>query len=85
MRRRATVLVVLIVAMALWSTASHACPVCFGDVEHPIIEGLEASILFLVGVTYFVILSGVAAFILLRRRARRLAAQTTDTSQGALP
>jgi hypothetical protein len=84
-RRRALVLAALVVAAAFFASASHACPVCFGDVDHPIVEGLQASILFLIGVTYFVILSGVAAFLLLRRRANRLASQTTETSQGALP
>lgn len=85
MNRRTIILGVLILAMALYASASWACPVCFGDIDHPIVEGLQASILFLVGITYFVILSGIAAFILLRRRARRLATQTTETAQGALP
>ncbi len=85
MKRRTTVLTVLVLAMALWASASQACPVCFGDVDDPVIDGLELSILFMLGVTYFVILSVIAAFILLRRRSRRLASQTTESSQGALP
>ena len=80
MTRRKLILLSLSLALAFYASTSWACPVCFGDVDHPIIEGLEASILFLVGVTYFVILSGVAAFLLLRRRARRLAAHPTRTA-----
>ena len=79
MRRQRLAWVLLVLAMALSASASWACPVCFGDIDDPIIDGLEMSILFLVGVTYFVIVSGVAAFILLRRRARRLASQTIET------
>lgn len=79
MSRKTAVWLVVIVAMLIPASASFACPVCFGDVDHPIIHGLEASILFMVGVTYTVIVSGIVAFILLRRRARRLAQQTTGT------
>ena len=81
--KRRVVLLAALMALACWATASTACPVCFGDVDDPVVDGLGASILFMVGVTYFVILSGIAAFILLRRRARRLATQTTETVQGA--
>jgi len=70
----------LVAALLAVAARSHACPVCFGDIDSPIIDGLQSSILFMVGVTYFEILSGVAAFILLRRRARRLASQTTETA-----
>ena len=66
--------------MLFYASASFACPVCFGDSDDPIVKGLEASVLFMIGMTYFLIFSGVVAFILLRRRARRLQEQAVETS-----
>ena len=51
---------------------SLACPVCFGESDSPIIEGAQSSMLFMIGVTYTVIGSGVAAFVVLRRRSRSI-------------
>ena len=59
------------------ATSAFACPVCFGDSDHPIVKGLEASVLFLVAVTYSLLGGGVTTFFLLRRRAKRLAEQQT--------
>ena len=64
----------LIVGLLLVAAESFACPVCFGESDDPIIKGLESSVLFMVGITYALILGGAATFIFLRRRARRLAA-----------
>lgn len=50
-----------------------ACPVCYGDTDSPMVEAAEASILFMAILTYALIFGGVALFIVLRRRARRLA------------
>ena len=80
---RKTFLTIAALAMICWASASFACPVCFGDSDDPIIKGLEASILFMVGITYFLIVSGVVTFVLLRRRALRLQEQAAaETSQG---
>lgn len=51
--------------------SSYACAVCFGDSDAPIVKGVEVSVLFMVGVTYFLIVGGVVSFLLLRRRAMR--------------
>lgn len=63
------------IAMLAFATSAFGCTVCFGESDHPIVKGAEASVLFMVGVTYTLLGSGVAAFFLLRRRARRLAEQ----------
>ena len=63
------------VAMLAAATSAFACTVCFGESDHPIVRGAEASVLFMVAVTYLLLGSGVAGFFLLRRRARRLAEQ----------
>lgn len=70
----------LIVGLLAVAAESSACPVCFGESDAPIIKGLEASILFMLGVTYSLIFGGVATFILLRRRARRQLEQAAETA-----
>ena len=54
-----------------WGTASLGCPVCFGESDAPIVKGVEMSVLFMVGITYSLMFSGVAAVIVLRRRVRQ--------------
>lgn len=61
-----------VVALVFCSRIAQACPVCFGETDSPIVQGIEASVLFMVGVTYCLILGGAALFIVLRRRARRM-------------
>ena len=48
------------------------CPVCFGESDAPIVKGVEMSVLFLVIVTYGLLVSGVVLVVLLRRRALRM-------------
>ena len=62
-------------AMLVVAAGSTACPVCFGDSDEPIAKGIEASVIFMVAVTYGLLSTGVLAFFLLRRRARRLATE----------
>lgn len=73
------------VACAMLGLASSAfgCTVCFGESDHPIVKGAEASVMFMVGVTYTVLGGGVVSFFLLRRRARRLAEQNALASPQA--
>ncbi|MEM7350038.1 MAG: hypothetical protein AAF657_04475 [Acidobacteriota bacterium] len=79
-RTRWPVLALATVAMLCLATNAFACSVCFGDSDHPIVKGLEASVVFLVAVTYTLLGGGVVTVILLRRRARRLAAETVQPS-----
>lgn len=60
-----------------------ACPVCYGDTDSPMIRGAELSILFMAILTYALIFGGVALFIVLRRRARRLAQVPAEVGLGA--
>lgn len=69
--RTLTWLLVIFLSIAL-AGQSLGCAVCFGDSDAPIVKGVEMSVLFMVGVTYSVILGGIAVFFLLRRRARHL-------------
>ncbi len=70
--RRLTVWALTLAAMLAVAAPALACPVCFGESDSPIVEGAERSILFMIGVTYTVIGSGVAAFVVLRRRSRNI-------------
>ena len=53
-----------------------ACPVCYGSSDDEVIRGAELSVLFMVGVTYALLMGGgVLAVVLFRRRARRRVAE----------
>ncbi len=66
MRARQTFLAVFLILLA---PVARACPVCFGETDAPIADGLGASIFFLIGVTYLLILSGGVMLWRARRRA----------------
>ncbi len=85
MSRRKLILGLAAVAMAAFSASAFGCTVCFGESDHPIVKGAEASVLFMVGVTYFLLGGGVVSFFLLRRRARRLAEQNVGVSPEGRP
>ena len=76
-KRVATLLTVLFLLAS--AAPSFACSVCFGETDSPMVQNLQVSVLFMVGVTYFVILSGVATFFVVRARTRRAAAQAPTT------
>ena len=84
MSRRQQILATAIVAMAAFAGNSLGCTVCFGDSDDPMVQGTEASVLFMVGVTYFLLGGGVISFFLLRRRARRLAEQNAAEGRPAV-
>ena len=55
-----------------------ACAVCFGDVDSPLTKGLNAAILFLVGVVGFVLASISLIAFSWSRRAKRLHLKSVD-------
>lgn len=59
-----------------------ACAVCFGKSDDPIVQGVEASVLFMVVLTYLLIMGGAVVFFVLRHRSRqkqrRASAPTTS-------
>ena len=85
MNRKKLVLGVAAVAMAACATGAFGCTVCFGESDHPIVKGAEASVLFMVAVTYLLLASGVVSFFLLRRRARRMAEQNAGVTDARHP
>jgi len=69
--RGALLLLLLTFALA-WAAEAAACPVCFGDTDDPVVDGVRWSVIFLGGLVYLLLGGGVAMFIILRRRAQRL-------------
>lgn len=79
MNRRSLVpwmLAVLVVVLAGTAPSVSACTVCYGETDNAYLRGAEHATLFLVGVTYTLLLGGVAVLVTLRRRARRRLAVT---------
>lgn len=69
MKRAAQLLAGL--ALALVASPAWACAVCFGNADSPVVEGVEMSVIFMVTITYTLIMGGLGGFLLLRIRARR--------------
>jgi threonine/homoserine/homoserine lactone efflux protein len=64
----ARVLALLTVAA---SAAASACPSCYGSSDTALRSGMDSAILFMLGLTGFVLTAIVALFFLVWRRARR--------------
>lgn len=56
----------------LMAAPAWACPVCFGETEDQVVDGVRWSMVFLGALVYLVIGGGAAMVLVLRRRARRL-------------
>ena len=70
LRKTSALVVVLFTASSgdVW-----ACEVCYGAAESPIIDGMNMSVLFMLGMTYSLIVGAGLSFFLIRRRALHLA------------
>jgi hypothetical protein len=78
---------VLITAAAIvigGSSSVFACPVCFGALETPMIDGTKLGILALLGVTLAVQGAFVGFFLYLRQRAKRIADIDLETEWSQL-
>jgi hypothetical protein len=71
--RRSAVVGLAILAALLLAEAASACPVCLGDPESPMAEGVNNGILFLLACVAIVQVGFVAMFLSFRNRVRRLA------------
>jgi hypothetical protein len=66
--------VALIMALMLAvPRAALACPVCFGQSDSPMAQGVNMGVFFLLGVVVVVLAGFAAFFIYLARRARMFA------------
>lgn len=68
---RTLVRAVAVLLLASLAAPAFGCPVCFGETDSPMVHGMQASVLFMVAVTYFLIVSGLVTFFVLRRKALR--------------
>jgi hypothetical protein len=66
------------------SSSVFACPVCFGALETPMIDGTKLGILVLLAITLAVQGAFVAFFLYLRNRAKRIAEIDLDTEWSQL-
>ena len=64
-----------------FAAPAFGCPVCFGETDSPMVHGVQASVLFMVAVTYTLIVSGLVTFFVLRRRALRQSAVAAAASK----
>lgn len=72
MRHLARIVTVLLLSGL--AAPAFGCPVCFGETDSPMVHGMQASVLFMMAVTYLLIVSGVVTFFVLRHKALRNAA-----------
>lgn len=73
MREKVFARVLAVLAIVAWAAPSFACPVCFGDSDSPMAHAANMSILFMMIVTYALIVGGVATVFVLRLKARKKA------------
>ena len=66
------------------SSSVFACPVCFGALETPMVDGTKLGILVLLAVTLAVQGAFVGFFLYLRNRAKRIADLDLDTEWSQL-
>ena len=66
------------------SSSVFACPVCFGALETPMVDGAKLGILVLLAITLAVQGAFVGFFIYLRNRAKRIADIDLDTEWSQL-
>lgn len=63
------------------SETAHACSVCFGNAEGEIIDALNFSIIFMLGITYLILAVFIFLFIKLRRRERLFTSTPEHSSE----
>ena len=66
------------------SSSVFACPVCFGAVETPLIDGAKLGILVLLAITLAVQAAFVGFFLYLRKRAKLIAEIDLDAEWSQL-
>ena len=66
------------------SSSAFACPVCFGALETPMVDGTKLGILVLLAITLAVQGAFVGFFLYLRNRAKRIAEIDLDTEWSQL-
>lgn len=62
----------LVLAAAAPALDAAACPVCFGETDEGITQGIRWSVVFMGALVYLLIGGGLVMFLALRRRARQL-------------
>jgi hypothetical protein len=77
---RKTLLAALLAVMLAMPRAALACPVCFGQSDSPMAQGVNMGMYFLLAVVGGVLVAFASFLIYLARRARALAPDEIDES-----
>ncbi len=80
---RLAIRLTLCLLLATLAAPAMGCPVCFGESDSPMAQGVNLSILFMAGLTYLTIGGGLAAVVVLRRRQLRRAESPAPDSDPA--
>ncbi len=70
--RRFAVVVLIAIAVLGAAEPAMACPVCFGESDSPMAQGMNNGIFFLLGIIGTVQIGFVALFVSFRRRGKEL-------------
>jgi heme/copper-type cytochrome/quinol oxidase subunit 2 len=67
MKKLFSIATLLFLCTLLTNTSMLACPVCYGNTESPMIDGMNTAILAMLGITGFV-LTGISTFFIMMRK-----------------
>ena len=85
MSRKICMLAAIVLIVVTVVPNALGCPVCFGDSDEQILKGVEMSVLFMIGLTYLLLLgSAVLIFFVYRRHLRRRSAAQDETPVGTV-
>ncbi len=72
--------VLVLIAAHLTSPMLQACEVCYGAADSPIIDGMNMSIIFMLVLTYILIIGIAVCFFMMRRRSLQALQTEGETS-----
>ena len=83
LRRQRLTLATVLVALAAMPCPAHACSVCFGNAQSPLVQGAAAGVIFLGIVVYAVLMGfgGLTLMCFLRARKLRRAEEAGDPGE----
>ncbi len=64
--------------------AAQACPVCYGDPNSPAAKGMQAAVLFLLGLTGLVLAGFAGMFFYFWNRSRKVSAENSVIVQSMM-
>ncbi len=85
MSRKVWFLLAVFLVIVTGAPDALGCPACYGDSDEQILKGVEMSVLFMIGLTYLLLMgSAVLIFFVYRRHLRRRSAEQGETASGTV-